>query len=197
MSKLSSETKVLLTNVRLSYPALFVPKGFEGQEPKYSACLIVPKDDLHSLEIIYQAIENAKKEGLARGVWKGAKIPENLKTPLRDGDKERADDPAFQHSYFINASSKYAPMVVGKVLDRNTGKAVRLTEEEVYPGCYVNVTINFYPYNAAGNKGIAAGLGNVQKEADGEPLGGRSTAEAEFEFFTEEELDTLLEDFLK
>ena len=36
MSKLLNETKVLLTNVRLSYPNLFEPRGFEGQEPKYS-----------------------------------------------------------------------------------------------------------------------------------------------------------------
>lgn len=196
MSKLLSETKVLLTNVRLSYPALFEPQGFEGQEPKYSASLIIPKDDVQSLKVIKQAIENAKKEGTARGVWRGTKIPENLKIPLRDGDAERPDDPAYKNSYFINANSKYAPIVVGKTIDKSTGKAVRLTEEEVYPGCYVNVTINFFPYNAAGNKGIAAGLGNVQKEADGEPLGGKSPAEAEFEFEEEVSFDAAFQDLM-
>jgi hypothetical protein len=42
------------------------------------------------------------------------------------------------------------------------------------------VSVNFYPYNQAGNKGVGAGLQNVQKVADGEPLSGRSRAEDDF-----------------
>lgn len=182
MSKLLNETKVLLTNVRLSYPNLFEPRGFEGQEPKYSASLIIPKDDKESLQVIKQAIENAKKKGLEDGIWKGNKIPANLRLPLRDGDTDRPEDGAYANSYFINANSKLPPAVVGKYLDKSTGKAITLGEDEVYAGCYVNVTLNFYPYNTAGNSGIAAGLGNVQKEADGEPLGSITPAEADFEF---------------
>lgn len=187
MSKLLNETKVLLTNVRLSYPALFEPRGFEGQEPKYSASLIIPKSDKESLKVIKQAIENAKEEGRANGRWKGNKLPANLKTPVRDGDTEREDDDVYENAYFINANSKFAPAVVGKEKDRSTGKAITLGEEDVYAGCYINVTINFYGYSAAGNNGIAAGLGNVQKEADGENLGGRSSAESDFDF---EEVDS-------
>lgn len=187
MSKLLNETKVLLTNVRLSYPALFEPKGFEGQEAKYSASLIIPKDDKESLKVIKEAIENAKKNGLERGIWKGNKIPPKFKTPVRDGDDERPDDDVYEGAYFINANSKHAPAVVGKEKDRSTGKAITLGEDDVYAGCYVNVTVNFYGYSAAGNNGIAAGLGNVQKEADGEHLGGRSSAESDFDF---EEVDS-------
>ncbi|MEG1704900.1 MAG: DUF2815 family protein, partial [Niameybacter sp.] len=35
-------------------------------------------------------------------------------------------------------------------------------------------------FNTNGNKGIACGLGNIQKLADGDSLGGRSRAEDEF-----------------
>ena len=35
-----------------------------------------------------------------------------LKTPLRDGDEERPDDPAYADSYFINANSATKPGVV-------------------------------------------------------------------------------------
>lgn len=187
MSKLMNETKVLLTNVRLSYPALFEPRGFEGQEPKYSASLIIPKNDRKSLEIIKEAIENAKKVALERGVFKGNKIPANLKTPVRDGDTERPDDEVYEGAYFINANSKHAPAVVGKEKDISSGKAISLGEDDVYAGCYINVTINFYGYSQAGNNGIAAGLGNVQKEGEGERLGGRSSAENDFDF---EEVDS-------
>ena len=38
-------TKVITGKVRLSYANLLEPKGFEGQEPKYSVVLLIPKDD--------------------------------------------------------------------------------------------------------------------------------------------------------
>ena len=40
--------------------------------------------------------------------------------------------------------------------------------------------MNFYAFNSGGNRGVACGLGNIQKIKDGEPLGIRSKAEDEF-----------------
>lgn len=176
---LKNDTKVITGKVRLSYAHLFEPKSINGSDPKYSVSLIIPKSDKQQIEVIKQAIENAKERD--KGKW-GGKIPANLKLPLRDGDEERPDDEAYADSYFINANSTIAPVVVGTELDKTTGKAIRLTEDEVYSGCYARVSINFYGFNAAGNKGIACGLGNVQKIEDGERLGGGSTAEEDFEF---------------
>ena len=53
-------------------------------------------------------------------------------------------------------------------------------EDEVYSGCYGWVSVNFFAYNNAGNRGIAAGLNNVLKTKDGEFLGGRSSAQSDF-----------------
>ena len=39
---------------------------------------------------------------------------------------------------------------------------------------------SFYAFNSNGNKGIACGLNNLQKIADGEPLGGKTRAEDDF-----------------
>src|SRR5690606_35137469 len=109
------------------------------------------KSDTKTIKAIEQAIEQAKEEGKPK--W-GGKVPGNLKTPLRDGDLEREDDEAYADSYFINASSKTAPGVI----DQNK---IKLTDSTtVYSGCYVRVSINFYPFNTNGNKGIAAGLNN-------------------------------------
>lgn len=47
-------------------------------------------------------------------------------------------------------------------------------QEEFYSGCYGYVSINFYPFNAKGNVGVAAGLNNVMKVKDGESLGAGS-----------------------
>ena len=186
---LKGDTKVVTGQVRLSYANIFEPRSINGSEPKYSVSLIIPKDDTQQIEVIKQAIENAKERD--KGKWNG-KIPANLKLPLRDGDLERPEDEAYANSYFINANSTRPPAVVGTEIDRATGKAIRLGEDEVYSGCYARVSINFYGFNAAGNRGIACGLGNIQKIADGERLGGGSTAEEDFEF---EEVD-VNDDFL-
>jgi len=52
--------------------------------------------------------------------------------------------------------------------------------DKFYSGCYGRASIIFYPFNIDGNKGIACGLGNLQKLSDGEPLTGRSSAEDDF-----------------
>ena len=54
-------------------------------------------------------------------------------------------------------------------------------EDEFYSGCYGRASLNFFPYNASGNKGVAAGLNNLQKIKDGDPLSGRQSAEADFD----------------
>lgn len=164
-------TKVITGKVRFSYANVFEPKSINGSEPKYSVSLIIPKDDKATIERIKSAIDLAKKEGISK---LGGKIPVNLKTPLRDGDVDRADDEAYTNSYFINANSSVRPGIV----DSNLQSIIDTTE--FYSGCYGRASIVFYAYNANGNKGIACGLQNLQKLEDGEPLGGRSRAEDDF-----------------
>ena len=97
-----------------------------------------------------------------------------IKTPLRDGDLERPDDAAYANAYFVNANATSAPGIVDA--DRNP----ILTRSEVYSGVYGRASISFYAFNSSGNKGIACGLNNLQKIRDGEPLGGKASAESDF-----------------
>jgi hypothetical protein len=101
-------------------------------------------------------------------------VPSNLKTPLRDGDIDREDDPAYRDSWFINATSKNKPGIVDKDLNQV------LDSTEVYSGCYGRVNVNFYAFDVSGNRGIACGLNHVQKTADGEPLAGGVSVEDAF-----------------
>lgn len=171
-------TKVVTGEVRLSYAHIWEPSAIEGNEPKYSVSVIVSKNDKETLRAIKEAVEEAKEAG--KGKWNG-KIPPVLKTPLRDGDVERPDDEAYAGCYFFNASSKNKPGVV----DENVQPI--LDQSEVYSGCYARVAVNFYAYNANGNKGVAAGLGNIQKIKDGDSLGGVTRAEDDFEAVEHEE----------
>lgn len=177
---LKGDTKVVTGVVRLSYAHIFEPKSINGSDPKYSVSLIIPKSDKQMVKVIEQAIDNAKDLGKAK--W-GGKTPANLKLPLRDGDEDRPDDEAYENSFFVNASSNSTPQVVGTEKDKKTGKAVSLGSDDVYSGCYARVSVNFYPFNVNGNKGIACGLNSIQKIEDGEPLaGGGGSAEEDFEF---------------
>lgn len=169
----SNNTKVITgTNTRFSYFHGWEPVSINGGAEKYSVSVLIPKDDRETIHAINKAIDNAIEEGIAKF---GGKKPNKavIKLPLRDGDVER-DDEAYQGHYFINANSVTPPQIVDKavnpILDRS----------EVYSGCYGRVSLSFYAFNSNGNKGIACGLGNIQKIRDGEPLGGKSSATDDF-----------------
>lgn len=170
-------TKVIVP-CRFSYLHCWELNAVNGGDPKYSVSAIIPKSDTETVEKIKRAIEQAKKDSVSK--W-GGKVPANLKLPLRDGDIDRPEDEAYADSYFFNANSRQAPQVV----DQNVQPI--LDQSEVYSGCYGRISVNFYGFNNNGNRGIAAGLGNIQKLRDGESLGGRSNAEEDFDVVGDEE----------
>lgn len=170
-------TKVITgPKTRWSYANVWDPKSINGGTPKYSVSLIIPKSDVATVKKIEAAIQAAYEEGESKLKGNGKSVPslKVLKTPLRDGDLERPDDAAYADSYFINANSASAPGIV------DAERQPILERSEVYSGVYGRASINFYAFNSNGNKGIACGLNNLQKIADGEPLGGKSRAEDDF-----------------
>ena len=186
MAKFINPTKVITgVNTRWSYVNAWEPKSINGGAPKYSVSLIIPKSDTKTIEKIQAAIQAAYDEGQGKLKGNGTSVPalSVLKTPLRDGDAERPDDEAYADSYFINANSGTAPGIV------DADRQPILDRSEVYSGVYGRASINFYAFNSNGNKGIACGLNNLQKIKDGEPLGGKSRAEDDFD--TEEDDDFL------
>ena len=163
-------------NTRWSYANVWEPKAIEGGKPKFSVSLIIPKSDTVTVGKIRAAIEEAYREGQSKLKGNAKSVPalSTLRTPLRDGDLERPDDEAYANAYFVNANSATAPGVV----DANRNEI--LDKSEVYSGVYGRASITFYAFNANGNRGIACGLNNLQKIRDGEPLGGRASAESDF-----------------
>lgn len=170
-------TKVLTGVVRLSYANLVTPRANQqGGEPKYSVTLLIPKSDVATLNDINASMDAAYEEGVSKK-WGGAR-PQK-KVILHDGDGLRPNglpfgDEAKGH-YVLTASSKLKPQVVG--IDNIN---CELAPNDIYSGMYARVTINFFPYDTAGSKGVGCGLGNVLKTADGEPLSGGSSAASDF-----------------
>ena len=60
--------KVVTNEVRFSYTHLWEPQAINGSEPKYSVSLIIPKKDTETIKAIKEAIETAKKDGIAKFV---------------------------------------------------------------------------------------------------------------------------------
>lgn len=186
MAKLKNDTNVITNECRFCFMHVFEPHAVEeDQDKKYSVQLLIPKSDEETIGYINQAVGNAKEAGKAK--W-GGKIPANLKLPLRDGDEDRPDAPEYEGMYFINCSSKTPPGVVDGQLRPVTDQT------KVYSGCYGRVSVNFFAFNVSGNKGIACGLNNLQKTADGEAFSGRTKPEDDFDILDGE--DDPGEDFL-
>ena len=158
---------------RISFANIWEPRSINGSEEKYSVSCVIPKSDTATIARIEKAVEAAKADGKTRR-W-GGKIPPSLKLPLRDGDLERPDDENYRDCMFVNASSKEAPQIVDRRKQPITDPMM------VYSGCYCNISVNFYAFNTNGNRGVACSLGNIQFVKDGDRLGGKASADADFD----------------
>lgn len=178
--KVFDKTKLRIGPYRLSYAHLLKPyAGPQGEAGKYQANILIPKADTKTVEAINAAVEAAIAEGIV-SKWKGQR-PKKIDTPLHDGDDK--EDPLYENHYYINAKSTMKPQIV----DRK--KEIIADEEEVYSGMWAVTTINFYPYEVSGNKGVACALNCVLKYKDDARLGGGSSAEEDFADITLEDDD--------
>lgn len=173
----TNPTKIVTGVVRLSYANIWTAKSINGGAPKFSTSVLIPKSDTATLQKIKAAIQSAYEEGESKLKGNGKSVPalSSLKTPLRDGDSERPDDEAYAGHWFINANSNTAPGVV------DINRQPILDTSEIYSGVYARVSLSLYAFNSNGNRGIACGLQNIQKIRDGESLGGKASAEDDFD----------------
>lgn len=173
-------TKVLTGEVRLSYEHLTRPyanANNPGQEPRYSVTILIPKQDAATKNDIDKSMLAAYEKGVAEN-WKGAR-PQLRNALIYDGDGFRNDGSRFGPEcaghWVITAASKRRPQVV-----HISNLSAELAPEDIYSGMYARVTINFYPFDVSGNRGVGCGLGNVMKTRDGEPLSGGASAASDF-----------------
>ena len=106
-TKVITGPKTIFSYLNVNEPK--VPMG--GGTPKYSVSLIIPKSDTVTVNKIKAAIKAAYDEGQSKLKGNSKFVPDldALKTPLRDGDKDRKGDAAYANSYFVNANSTTKP----------------------------------------------------------------------------------------
>lgn len=169
---------------RASYASVFTPKlnDLSGKEEYSVQALFKRGEDLTKLQ---DAVKKAivDKWGADKNKW-----PNNIRLPFRD-QAERAKNvdgkqilPAGYEpgAIFINLKSSNRPAVVGPDVQPILDAA------EFYSGCFARASVSVYAYDQKGNRGVAFGLMNLQKVAEGEPLGGRTRPEDDFSPVTTE-----------
>lgn len=150
---------------RMAYVHLDKPHAAPGTDKlKYSVTALIPKDAPFLADI--KAATAAAKQRK----WNG-KAPAGLRAVVRDGDEKdeegnfiRRGEEFRGHYYIACSSDRPVPVVVGK-------NRIPATPDQMVSGYYAAVSVNFYGYEAAGNKGVAAGLNAVWITRKGDVLG--------------------------
>lgn len=171
-------TKVVLHNVRASFVHVFKPYSFEGQDPRYSMQMIMPKDH-PELPKLKQAITEAAREKWGQKL-SDERFKAKLKLPLRDGDdylEEHPDRSEYSGMVFFNANSKNRRPQLFR-----PDKTQLLEEDDLlHSGDYVNVVLSTFAFDTNGNRGVAVGLNGVQFKKKGPSLGGASDCTNDFD----------------
>jgi len=167
--------KVLLKNVRLSFPSLFKTEQYAGEDTeKYAATFLIPKSDTKTVASIEQACKQALVEKYGEG-----KVPKGFKMPLVDGDDKEYQ--GYADCVYIKANTKKRPTLV------NRDKTPIVEEDGIlYGGCYVNASIDVWVMDNSYGKKVLASLNAIQFVKDGESFGTKSDGADDFEDLDDE-----------
>ena len=117
---------------RLDFVHVFEPWAFrENEKPKYSVTLIISKNDTDTIRKVHNALtlQNAEMK--------------DIRSPLRDGDVERPNNPAYRNCWFINATNN-GIFSVPQVCDRQQN--VITDRNQLYSGVWGRVHVSFKAY---------------------------------------------------
>ena len=148
--------KIHLENVRLSFPSIFKRAMFNGEEGKFEATFLIPKDDVETKALLDEAIKKLIASAKI-------KVPAD-KLCLKDGDDSEYE--GYADNWSLKASTPKRPTII----DRDKTPLVE-DDGKPYAGCYVNAIIEFWLQNNRYGKRINANLLGIQFVEDGEAFG--------------------------
>lgn len=182
------ERTIILRNVRLSFPDLYVPKQFEGAGKfKFSGTFLVEPGSEND-KLIHAAIQKA-----AVDKW-GAKAADTLKGLMGQSQKCCYLDGAMKE--YDGYAGKWALTAkrdqeagMPKLIDKDMTELTPISGKP-YAGCYVNAKVQIWMQENQWGKGIRCTLITVQFAGDGDAFSGSGPADAEgFEAVEDEAAD--------
>ena len=179
--------QVKLPGVRISYPKLFTPEGFQGSDSNkaYSASFIIPKDTKLGMATIARLKEAIKEV-------KDAKWPKKApdltgKVFWEDGDQDEKEREEYARSLIVRARNPKRPTVVDA--EKNP-----VTDEDrlVYGGRRVNAVITIWAQDNKYGKRLNCTLEAVQVLEGGDPFGAAPVSADAFddEEFPDDDFET-------
>ena len=171
--------KLMLQNVRLAFPALFVAKGVAADpnsKPRYGASFLIAKSDpqVKAIQDAIIATANEKWGAKAELVLKGIKAKDAF--CVHDGAL-KPEYEGFEDSMYLAAHSATRPTVIDT--DRSPLAEV---DGKPYGGCYVNASVDLWAQDNQWGKRVNASLRGVQFVKDGDAFSAAAPASAdEFE----------------
>jgi hypothetical protein len=187
-------SRLLTPKFRVSFPQVFEKASYNNGTPRYSLVgLFFPKQFTEADKAKWDAIKKKLGEVCVEFFKKDIKAMQedrSFKIPFHKGSEKEYQgygDPDMR--FFSMANSKRRP----QILDVKGNPITSENAEEFYAGCWARASVNPYAFNNIG-KGLAIGLGNIQKLGDDESFEGFTSAEDDFgddpaEGFTEDEDD--------
>jgi len=166
--------KIILKNVRLSFPSLWETETYNGTDTgKYAASFLVEKDSAQG-KALAKAVKDVAEEKF------GKPVPKGVKYALKDGDEVEYD--GYAGNWAIKANTKKRPVTIDL-------KKTPVTENDnvLYAGCYVNASIEVYAMDNQYGKRVGCQLNGVQFAKDGESFGAGGSAMDDFEAVETEE----------
>ena len=149
--------KITLKNVRISFPSLFRRSVYEGVEGKFKATFMIPKSDTETVTKIKSAIKLAIDEKFKD---KDVKIP-SQHSCFKDGYEKDCD--VYAEYWSFKADSHWQPTIIN-----SDNSPIIESDEIIYPGCYVNASVDIWIQDNNYGKRINADLCDVQFVRDGE-----------------------------
>jgi len=160
--------KLVLKNVRLSFPSLYVTEQYGGEDTgKFAATFLLDKDD-PQVDIIKAAMKAS-----AEGEF-GTPLPKGIGNCLKDGDEKTYA--GYENCFSIKASTKRRPVLID-----GAKTPVVESDDMFYAGCYVNASLDIWTMNNQYGKKVLASLNGIQFAKDGESFGGSNDSLGDFD----------------
>lgn len=170
--------KIMLRNVRLSFPKLFKAEAYQGKGEKKFSAIFLMEDGSEQHKALKKAIMEVAEEEFgdkAKTILK-KQDDNSQRRLLKHGNDNTDDEGEIREGYENMVHIKAANKAKVKVISRSKQE---LTEEDgkPYAGCYVNAQIDLWAQNNGYGKFINAKLLAVQFWEDGDSFGATTTAD--------------------
>ena len=178
--------KLTLKNATLSFPSLFTPETYQGQNPRFRADVILNEDHVNAVKTtIHKVVADVagdKAEAVIKRLQTDAK-----RFPLRDGDNKVNSDGEIYAGYegkqYVAASAKEnkPPKLYSRY------KGVEPKEVDFFSGAEADVILDVWFQDNKWGKAVNITLLGVRATGGGTPLGGSGASASEDDFDFEEQ----------